>query len=156
MSFLMTAGGVALVLFLLAYIRDGRFGASILAMTAGMFLASLWTDTLVNVSHVTLPGITWHDAVYGGIVLLPGMLLLILAHKQHSIFPRLVAAVGIALFGTAAVLPILGVGAEGYELYALIKQYRDLLLTVCIILGLIDIVAARPPKVPKHGHTSHD
>ncbi len=48
MNFLFLTGGLAVVVFVLAYLRPGRYGVATLALIAGHTLALFWADTLAS------------------------------------------------------------------------------------------------------------
>lgn len=154
MNFLIFAGVVALTLFVLSYLRTGRFGYTVLAFGAGYLLANLWSSTLASYMNVTVTPLSSRDIVYGLMILLPGITALLLGHKLGSALPRIVQALILAALGVALLLPILGIGSSGYQLYALVKQYRDIIISVILVIGLADMVVSRSSKMPKR-HKEH-
>lgn len=151
MSFLLTAGGALLVLFLLAFLRAGRFGTTILAFGVGYLLATIWTDALASYGNFSMPGVSSKDITYAMLVVTPGILALIFSPKQKSLLPGLLQAFAVAVLGVALLAPILGVGGgQISEFYTLIEQNRDILVTVLLLLGLLDMVFSRSEKAPKH------
>ncbi len=150
MSFMLVAGGIVLGMFLLAYLRSGRFGMTVLALGAGYLLALLWVDTLAAHTMVQLSFLAWRDAVYMILVLLPGLLALFFSHKQKSLLPRIVAALAIAVLSMVLLLPLFSPESESQTVYAMIERYREVIMSGLLALGLLDMVFARLPKTPKH------
>lgn len=150
MSFLLTAGGALLVLFVISYLRAGRFGATILAFGVGYLLAAMWTDTIVAFKSVPVPGVPWRDVVYALLIVTPGILALLFSPKQKSLLPRIVQAFLIAVFAVALLLPILGLGGGHIgEFYTILEKNRDVVVTLLLLLGLFDMVISRSEHAPK-------
>lgn len=156
MSFLIVIGGLALVAFVLAYVRSGRFGPAALSLMAGYTLALFWADTIA----VTYEGLgeglgisPWRDAVYASFITLPALAVLLVSPKRKSIVPRIVGALAFAALAVVLLMPIfssaLFSGPSGNSLYATIDQNRELVMTVVLVLALIDVIFASTPKLPK-------
>lgn len=149
MSGLFIVAAPALLLFLVSYLRSGRFGATVLALGVGYLLAMMWTDVLAAYGDVSLPHLAWRDIVYSLLVLSPGVLALLFSHKQKSLIPRSLAAVAIAVLGIMLLLPIFAPWMVGQELYATLEQYQGVIITALLLLGLLDMVFSRLPKASK-------
>ncbi len=151
MSFFLTAGGALLGLFLLSYFRAGRFGATVLAFSAGYLLALMWADGLKTYESIYLPGVSMRDVSFALLVVVPGLLAMLFSPKQKSLLPRIVQAFAIAVFGVALLLPVLALGGGHVgELYELIEDNRNSVITALLLLGLLDMVLSRSEKAPKH------
>lgn len=152
MNFLLTVGGALAVLFVLSYIRAGRLGSTILALGTGYLLAIMWADTLVAYESIYLPGVSMRDASYVLLIVSPGLLAMLFAPKQKSLLPRIVQAFAVAVLGVALLLPVLALGGGHVsELYKLIENNRNIVITGLLLLGLLDMVLSRSEKTPKHG-----
>jgi len=149
MSFMLIAGGIALGTLLLSYLRSGRFGATALALGAGYLLTLLWADTL-TAKAIQLPFLSWHNAVYSGLVLLPGLLTLIFSHKQKGFLPRIVAALILSVFVIALLLPMFNPEPITQMAYDTVEHYREVIISGVLALGLLDMIFSRSPKPPKH------
>ena len=150
MNFLLTAGGALLVLFIISYLRAGRFGATILAFGVGYLLAAMWTDAIVAYGSFSVLGVPWRDVVYAALIVTPGLLAMLFSPKQKSLLPRIVQAFLIAVFGVALLLPVLGLGGGHIgEFYNIIEQNQDAIVTLLLLLGLFDMVLSRSEKAPK-------
>lgn len=146
MTFLTIVGAVMAVLFLLSYIRSGRFGATILALGAGYLLAMMWTDILLPHVTMSLPYLTRYDTVNSFLILLPGILAILLSPQQKSILPKMIASLAVAGFGVVLLLPVFEPWSKGSAVYATISDYQGVIITILLILGLFDILFARLPK----------
>lgn len=149
MNFLIIIGSVAAGLFMLTFIRSGRFGVAALALGVGYLLARMWTDILVSLTSFALPYISTSDTVHAGLILLPGILALLFGHHQNSLVPRPVGALIIATLGVTLLLPIFEPWANGHEVYRTLENYQGVIITGGLILGLLDIIFGRLPKAPK-------
>lgn len=156
MSFIVVAGGVMLVFFVLALLRPGRFGPTVLALGAGYVLAQFWAEELAvrfPVVNDYVPFLTAHDALYGTMIVLPGVLALLLVGKQKSLLPRLIAALLLGVFVLALLIPILAFAVvlepQGRALYMTAQQYQGLAVTSGLLLGLFDTLFSRLPKSPR-------
>ena len=149
MSFMFFAGILAIGTFLLCLVRPGRFGQVVLALGAGYVLASLWADRLADYQLLRLSFVSWGDAVYLGLVLLPGIFVLLFSHKQKSVMPRMVAALAVALLVVALTLPLFSAESQSRIVYDFINQYRDVIIATLLVVGLLDMAFARSPKAPK-------
>jgi hypothetical protein len=151
MNFLLTAGGALLVLFIISYLRAGRFGFTILALGVGYLLALMWADILSVYGGVSIPSVSWRDAVYSLVIITPGLLAMLFSSKQKSLLPRIVQAFLVAVLGVALLLPVLGLGG-GFisNLYDLVAKNRNLIITSLLLLGIFDMVFSRSEKAPKH------
>ena len=149
MSFLMVGGMVALGVFFLSFVRSGRFGSTILAFGAGYLLATLWTDALAGNQLVEVPYVSWRDAVFMGFIFVPGVLTLLFGHKKKSALPRVVAALAIALFVVSLTLPLFDAAPPSHVVYGSIEQYREVIISALLVIGIFDVAFARPLKVQK-------
>lgn len=149
-SFLFVAGAFGALLFLLAYVRSGRFGTTVLAFGVGYLLSLMWTDILAAHQLVSQPFLSWRDTVYVVLILVPAVLALLFSHKQKSLVPRFVASLAIAALGVVMLLPVFSVWSAGDTLYATIEDNQGLFMTALLLLGLFDMVFSRLPKASRH------
>lgn len=151
MSFFLTAGGALLGFFLFSYFRAGRFGATVLAFGVGYLLATMWAESLKTYESIYLPGVSLRDSSFALLVVIPGLLAMLCSPKQKSLLPKIVQAFMIAVFGVALLLPILGTGGGHVsELYKVMEQNRDLIISGIVVIGLFDMVLSRSEKPAKH------
>lgn len=157
MSFLVIIGGLAVALFVIAFFRSGRFGPAVLALSAGYIMAELWAEKIATTYQqfgADFSILAWHGAVYTGIVLLPGLAALLLSQKRQSIIPGILAHVAIALLTVAILLPLVSpalvIDSASRSTHDVIMQHRDSIITVILVLGVLDIVFGRLPKLRRH------
>jgi len=150
MNFILAAGGLAFLLFIFSYIRQGRFGTTVLALSAGYLLATMWGDKLMVYDFISLPFMSWRDGVYLVLVLLPGVLALLFSPKQSGPIPRILGAVFIATLGVALLLPLFASESPAQDVYGAMQQYRETIIAALIALGLLDMVFSRSTKAAKH------
>ena len=147
---MLVAGAVAGTMFLLSYVRAGRFGAMILSLGAGYMLAELWADSLTaGYGAVQLGPLSWSQIIYASTVLGPGVFALLFSHKKKSLVPRIVGAAVAAVFALALLLTMLAAGSDT-QVVAVLREYKEAIITAALVMGLLDTVFARPPKAPKH------
>lgn len=149
MNFLIIGGGVLIALFCIAYIRAGRFGTAVLAMSAGYLLAMMWTDILLPYVPITLPYLNRYDTAYTLLIVVPGIVALLFSPKQKSILPKIIAALALAVFGVILLLPIFEPWSRDSALYARLQDSQGVIITALVLLGLLDAVFARFPKPSK-------
>lgn len=157
MSFLVAIGGLAAAIFVLSYMRAGRFGPVVLSIGAGYILAELWTDKLVTIYtqlNADFSLLAWPTATYAGLMLLPGLLALVLSQKRQGFLPRIIAGLAVSLLVVVMLLPSMDssfvVEAPLRVAYDTLLRYRDIIITLVLVLGVLDIAFGRLPKVGKH------
>lgn len=142
---------LALVLFAGAYISKRRFGLLGLALAAGATLSTLWSYdaglVLASTGLVRDSAIT-QAATQSLVVLLPALLLLFhgYAYKNNVsrvagslLFTVLALAFLVEPIGNA--LPLQGVGAQ---VYGLLKEYKDVIISAGVVLALVDLFFTKP------------
>ena len=154
----------AVLLFLLAFISRRRFGVLGVALAAGYVLQRLWEPSFPGwaaqlqlpldllVSPLTIIGLV--------VLLLPSLLLLLggPTYKKglgRSLGSALYALLAV-LFGLAALAGSMDLSGESRQLYELVMQYRDYILTAALALAVVDVMHASSsgpkPDKKKHGH----
>ena len=146
--------GVALILFVGAYVSKRRFGLLGLALTAGATLSSIWTyDAGLLVSSLGLvpEGVITQAVTQSLVVLLPAILLLFHGYSYKSKLSRLVGSLLFTVLALAFLvepigyaLPLSGFGATVYET---LKQYKSLIVSIGVILAVIDLFFTKPAHV---------
>lgn len=151
--------GVVLVIvsFVIALVRPGRFGPTALSLATGYVLATFWSDTIANSSReigVTVGLSLWHDAVFAAIVIVPALFVLLLTPKRQSVIPRIISAVLLAVLVLVMLLPIFSLAliadSQSRAFYRMIENNKEVIVTITLLVGLIDMAFARHPKRHKH------
>lgn len=152
MSFMVAAGAIGIVVFLLSYIRPGRFGVATLALGAGYILADLWAgyiaDTYGEDLSAVLGAYSWHEVLYLVIALFPALFILVLSRPQGSLLPRTVGSLALVVLATTVVLPVLSITGvmddQSRTLYSFVESRRNAIVAIILIVGLLDVTLAKP------------
>jgi hypothetical protein len=154
--------GLAVVLFAGAFITKRRFGLLGLALTAGATLSTIWTyDAGLVVSGTGLfpEGELTQAATQSLVVLLPAILLMFHGSKYKNIFSRIVGSLLFTLLALAFLvepigyaLPLDGFGATAYDT---IKQYKDVIISVGVVLAVIDLFLTKPAHLSEKSEKKH-
>jgi len=149
---------LAVILFLGAFLSKRRFGLLGLALAAGATLSALWTYDagLVVSSTGLLPkGPVTQAVTQSLVVLLPAVLLLFHGATYRTKMSRLI---GSFLFTVLAIaflvepigyaLPLEGFGATAYET---IKQYKDIIISIGVVLAVVDLFFTKPTHASERG-----
>lgn len=145
----MIVGGVVivavLVLFMAAYVSKRRFGVLGLALAAGYVLSAMWTNLLTHQftkTGIDLGVLSPATLMTLLITILPSVLLLFGGPVYRTKKSRLV---GSLLYAALAVMSCLGAIGHSLvlmqqerQLFELLMQYRDIILTIGFALALFD------------------
>lgn len=145
----MIVGAVVLVafftLYILAYISKRRFGVLGLALAAGYVLSAMWTNLLTHQFTkigIDLGVLSPATLVTLLITILPSVLLLFGGPVYRTKKSRLI---GSLLYAALAVMCCLGAIGHSLvlmqqekQLFELLMQYKDIILTVGFALALFD------------------
>lgn len=153
MSFIVILGIIAAALFAATYFTRRRFGVLGLALAAGFILSSLWAadvTPLVREAGVELLSPPLASVVAASLVLLPAIILLFAGPKYSKRLPRVIGSVAFALLAAALLLPSLYSGlvldANGKQVYDLLNENRNYIITAAIAYALFDILTIKTPK----------
>lgn len=153
MSFLVIFLGALTVLFVLAFFTKRRFGVLGLALAAGAMLANLWVGKLTPViaeAGVKLVAPPLHSVVSAALILAPALLLLFSGPTYKTKPWRIAGAAAFAVLAAALLLEPLGaaliIEGPGKQVYELFVQYRTVIITACLVLALLDLLAVKMPK----------
>lgn len=154
--------GLAVVLFAGAFISKRRFGLLGLALTAGATISTIWSyDAGLVVSSIgILPeGVITQAVTQSLVVLLPAILLLFHGYAYKNIFSRVIGSLMFTILALAFLvdpigfaLPLEGTGATAYNT---IKQYKDVIISVGVILAVIDLFFTKPAHLAEKAHKKH-
>lgn len=144
-------GGVAVLLFAAAFFSRRRFGLLGLALTAGATLSTIWSyDAGLVVSSTGLfpEGVVTQAVTQSLVVLLPAILLLFHGYAYKNIVSRTIGALLFTVLALAFLvepigyaLPLDGFGAT---VYTQIKQNKDLIISIGVVLAVIDLFFTKP------------
>lgn len=157
MGFMMVAGGLLSVCFVLMFFVGRRYGVMALALAAGALMSSLWVSDLtplVAKAGVIVVQPPLEVIVAAGLTLIPALLVLFSGPTYHAKGGRLV---GSLFFGALAVLLLLepiqsGVVVDGMSrpIVAALTSYKPVGVTFLLVLAVVDIWVTRTPKPLAH------
>lgn len=144
---------LAIVLFLGAFISKRRFGLLGLALTAGATLSTLWSydaGLVVSSTGLVRDGVVTQAVTQSLVVLLPAILLLFHGYAYKNRISRIVGSLLFTVLALAFLiepigyaLPLEGVGAQ---VYATLKDYKDIIISVGVVLAIVDLFFTKPAR----------
>lgn len=162
MAPILILGGLAIVLFAGAFVSKRRFGLLGLALTAGATLSTIWSyDAGLVVSSTGLfpEGVITQAVTQSLVVLLPAILLLFHGYSYKNIISRLIGSALFAILALAFLveplsyaLPLDGIGGAAY---AQIRQYKDLIISVGVILAVVDLFLTKRARHKEKSDKKH-
>lgn len=154
--------GVAAILFAGAFISKRRFGLLGLALTAGATVSTIWdydAGLLVSSTGLVPNGPVTQAVTLSLLVLLPALLLLFHGYRYKNMFSRVIGSLLFAGLGLVFllepigyILPLDGVGAT---VYGQLKDYKNIFISVGVILAVIDLFFTKPAKPAEKEHKKH-
>lgn len=154
--------GLAIVLFAGAFISRRRFGLLGLALTAGATLSTIWSydaGLVVSGLGIVPEGVWTQAATQSLVVLLPAILLLFHGYAYKNIIARVIGSLLFTVLALAFLvepigyaLPLTGQGAVVYET---IKQYKDVIISVGVIIAVVDLFFTKPAHLAEKSHKKH-
>lgn len=142
------------VLFVIAFMRNRRFGARGLGLAAGAMIATLWVGDLTPIiaqAGFELSTPPLESVVAVALTLLPALLLLSSGQPNTTAVRRIVGAALFALLAvTLLIEPLreaLVIEGPGNQVYALLAQYRVVIITACLIVAILDLASTKTPKI---------
>lgn len=156
MSFFLIFVAVIIVLFLVSFFTKRRFGVLGLALIAGSYMASIWSEDLTPI--VADLGVSFTAPPLGSIVaavitLIPALFLLLSGPSYKTVLSRCVGAFLFSLLATLLLLEPLGaalvIDEVAKPVYELLLQYNTMIISACIIIAVLDIFLQKTPKIPK-------
>ncbi len=147
-----------IVLFGVVFFTKRRYGVLGLALAAGSLLSMMWTKELTPIvaeAGFVLVRPPLESVVAGILTLLPPVLLLASGPAYHSVRQRVIGATLFALLATTLLLEPLGsalvIEGIGEQVFTFLSTNRTAVITVCLGIAIIDLLFAKPPKIPaKH------
>lgn len=154
--------GIAVTLFVLAFVAKRRFGVLGLGLAAGVVIAQLWAVSLATylksqgssvepLSHATVAQVF--------LTLLPALLLLTAGPKYHD---KKGALIGSLLFAVLATLFIISpitrdflVEGDTSPFFDFISKWQNVLVAIGVALAIADMLLAHGPRLHKRGKDKH-
>lgn len=147
---------IMVVLFGVLFLTKRRLGVPVLALAAGAILSELWVGELTPMVaragvHMTHPPLDTAIAFIA--VIIPALLVLFGGMKVHSVWARVVAGVVFATVAAALLHDILVaalvIEGPGRQLFALLGQYKVMIITFGLLVAIGDVMALKMPKLPR-------
>ncbi len=153
MNFAIILGTIAASLFVAAYFTRRRFGVLGLALCAGALLSTMWADDvtpLIREAGVQLLSPPLASVVAAGLVLLPAIIMLFKGVTYSKKLPRFIGALAFTLLAAALLLQPLHNGlvldSSGEQIYKLLSDNRNAIVTTAIVYALFDLLIYKAPK----------
>ncbi|MGY4893625.1 MAG: hypothetical protein ACO1N2_02960 [Candidatus Saccharimonadota bacterium] len=145
---------LALLLFAGAFISKRRFGLLGLALTAGATLSTIWSydaGLVVSSTGLVPEGVITQAVTQSLVVLLPAILLLFHGYTYKNLVGRIIGSALFAILALAFLvepigyaLPLEGIGAD---VYGFLKNYKEVIISVGVILAVADLFFTKPAAV---------
>lgn len=151
MNVVFVFGGLAVALFVAAFIMKRRFGLLGLALAAGSILSGLWSydaGLLVGSLGIFPSGPLTTAVTLAIIVLLPAVLLLFHGYGYKSIVGRIFGASLFTLLALAFLVEPLGyaltLDGAGVDVYKWLVSNREVIIGVGMVIAVIDLFFTKP------------
>jgi hypothetical protein len=156
-TFLVILGLIVAAFFAVVFFSKNRVGIPILAMAAGAMLASMWVGDLTPLiagAGIIIVQPPLESLVAAAMTLLPAVLLSARGSSYSALYERIFGGVVFALFATALLLPSIGsalvIDATARPIYDFFVQYRTIIVTAGLVIGVFDLLFFKVPKHAKH------
>lgn len=148
--------GLAVALFVLAFVTKRRFGVLGLALCAGVVLSkSLSSDVapILTQNGIELVAVSSNALAACLLILMPSLLLLFRGPKYSKRFPAIVGALAYGVLAALLVLaPLSGslvTDASSREILLQISKFESMLIAILVGFALLDALFLPAPKVEK-------
>lgn len=154
--------GVAVALFLLAFLTKRRFGVLGLGLAAGALLANSWTTWLADAltaQGIAIDGFSNHNLAAIILIIAPALILLGGGPKYHKPMAAVIGGLGFAVMGFLLTLSLLQgsintTDQATKQLIAFTSQYQSGLVALGVVIAVIDMFLAQGKK-SGHGKKKH-
>ena len=151
--------GIAVILFLGAFVSKRRFGLLGLALTAGATLSTMWSydaGLLVSSTGLVPDGPLTNAVALSLVVLMPAIVLLFHGYKYKALFSRIIGSLLFTILALAFLLKPIGFalpleGTSAY-LYNQAVSYKDLIISVGVLLAIVDLFFTKKAHVSEKGN----
>lgn len=154
--------GIAVGLFVLAFLTKRRFGVLGLGLAAGVVLAQLWAVTLsavLQAQNVPVAPLSYSTIGQLVIILIPSLLLMLggprYQGKKGALVGSLLFAVFATLFFIAPVTRDFAVAGDTSPVFDFIATWQNVLIALGIVLAIVDMLLAHGPKFPGRKKEKH-
>lgn len=154
--------GLAVLLFAGSFISKRRFGLLGLALTAGATLSTIWSydaGLMVSATGLVPEGVITQAATQSLVVLLPAILLLFHGYAYKNMVSRIVGSLLFTVLALAFLVEPIGYALPldgiGNTVYSTIKEYKDVIISVGVILAIADLFFTKPAHLAAKAHKKH-
>lgn len=154
--------GLAILLFAGSFISKRRFGLLGLALTAGATLSTIWSyeaGLVVSATGLVPEGAITQAATQSLVVLLPAILLLFHGYAYKNVVSRIIGSLLFTLLALAFLVEPIGyalpLDGVGNTVYSTIKEYKDVIISVGVILAIVDLFFTKPAHLAAKSHKKH-
>jgi len=154
--------GLAILLFAGSFISKRRFGLLGLALTAGATLSTIWSyeaGLVVSATGLVPEGAITQAATQSLVVLLPAILLLFHGYAYKNVVSRIIGSLLFTLLALAFLVEPIGyalpLDGVGNMVYSTIKEYKDVIISVGVILAIVDLFFTKPAHLAAKSHKKH-
>lgn len=151
MDIIVFFAGLAVALFVAAFIAKRRFGLLGLALAAGSILSTIWSfDAGLVVSSIGIvpSGPLTTAVTLCIIVLLPAVVLLFHGYTYKNLFARIVGSLLFTVLALAFLIEPLGYALSlqgiGAEAYKWLLANKDIIISVALVLAVVDLFFTKP------------
>ena len=144
---------LAIALFLGAFWSRRRYGLLGLALTAGATLSSIWSydaGLVVSSTGLVPNGPLTNAIALSLIVLLPAIILLFHGYTYKENAARVIGSLLFMILALAFLVEPLGfalpVEGTANDVYKWILQWRELIISIGVVLAVIDLFFTKPAK----------
>jgi hypothetical protein len=156
MTVIVIFGLLAVALFVGAFLSKRRFGLLGLALTAGATLSSIWSydaGLVISSTGLVPEGPLTNAVTLSVIVLLPAIVLLFHGYTYKENAARVIGSILFTLLALAFLVEPIGIALplEGIaaDVYKLLVQYKEIIISVGVVLAVVDLFFTRPAKNDK-------
>lgn len=154
--------GLAVLLFAGSFISKRRFGLLGLALTAGATLSTIWSHEagLVVIATGIVPDtVITQAATQSLVVLLPAILLLFHGYAYKNMVSRIIGSLMFTVLALAFLVEPVGFALPldglGNTVYQTIKEYKNVIISVGVILAIIDLFFTKPAHLAEKSGRKH-
>lgn len=154
--------GILVLLFAGAFISKRRFGLLGLALTAGATISTIWADTaglMVSATGLIPHGPITEAVTLSLVVLLPAILLLFHGYKYKNVIARVIGSFCFAVLALVFLIEplshVLVLEGTSAEIYRQILYYKDVVISVGVILAVVDIFLTKPVHAAEKAARKH-
>ena len=161
MGFLLVAGGLFVVLFLIAFVTKRRLGVLAPALVVGALLSELWVGDLTPVvaqAGFIMSKPPLESVVAAALTLVPAGIILLSGPAYHGKTMRIISALLFALLANLLLLDIYNsaviIEGGGKVVYDALVAWKVMAVSAIVLLAIFDVLGMKTSK-PKPVEAKH-